>query len=144
MGVGIEATAISLPFFRQFPPSLTGPTIIAAGTDDYVTVTDSIKTFADGFITIVAKYTPADGGRSEKFTKDAGAPLSAADLTLSCASALTAFGATANAPVESWDTDGLVVSPICGINQATPTLTFEVHAETKPGGKSSYIPLTPS
>ena len=72
---GIEVTAISLPFFKQFLPSLTGPTIIAAGTDDYATVISSIKTFADGIITIVAKYTPADGGRSEQFTKDTGAPL---------------------------------------------------------------------
>ena len=53
-----------VPFFKHFLPSLTGPTIIAAGTDDYATAINSIKTFADGFITIVAKYTPADGGRS--------------------------------------------------------------------------------
>jgi glucoamylase len=34
---GIEVTAISLPFFKQFLPSLTGPTTIAAGSDDYAT-----------------------------------------------------------------------------------------------------------
>jgi glucoamylase len=56
---GIEVTAISLPFFKQFLPSLTGPTTIAAGSGDYTKVINSIKTFADGFVAIVAKYTPA-------------------------------------------------------------------------------------
>ena len=38
--------------------------------------------------------------------------------------------------------DGLVVPPVCGTNQGTSTLTFEVKVETKDGGKSSYIHFT--
>ena len=137
---GIEVTAISLPFFKQFLPSLTGPTTIAAGSDDYATVTNSINTFADGFVAIVAKYTPADGGLSEQFAKDTGAPLSAVDLTWSYASALTVFDARANVAVESWGADGLVVPSICRINPGpTSTLTFQVHAETIFGGRSHSI-----
>ena len=103
---------------------------------------NSIKTYADGFVAIVAKYTPADGGLSEQFTKDTGAPLSAVDLTWSYASALTAFDARADVPVESWGADGLVVPMVCGTNPGPmSTLTFQVHAETIFGGKSSYIPL---
>ena len=142
---GIEVTSISLPFFKQFLPSLKGPTTIAAGSNDYAKVINSIKTYADGFVAIVAKYTPTDGGLSEQFTKLTGAPLSAADLTWSYASALTAFDARANAPVESWGARGLKVPTVCGTNPApTSTLTFEVTAETIPGGKSSYIRLTSS
>ena len=138
---GIKVTTISLPFFKQFLPSLTGPTTIAAGSDDYTTAINSIKAFADGFVTIVAKYTPTDGGLSEQFTKDTGAPLSAVDLTWSYASALTAFDARANVPVESWGAAGLVVPSVCNTNPGpTSTLTFEVHAETIFGGRSSSIP----
>jgi len=141
LDAGIEVTAISLPFFKQFLPSLTGKTTITAGSDDYTTVINSIKNFADGFVAIVAKYTPADGGLSAQFQKDTGAPLSAADLTWSYASALTAFDARANAPVESWGADGLVVPAICG-TQGTSTLTFQVRAITQPLGKSSSLSLT--
>ena len=103
---------------------------------------NSIKTYADGFVAIVAKYTPADGGLSEQFTKDTGAPLSAVDLTWSYASALTAFDARADVSVESWGADGLVVPTVCGTNPGpTSTLTFQVYAETVFGGKSSYITL---
>jgi len=142
LDAGIEVTAISLPFFKQFLPSLTGKTTIAAGSDDYTTVINSIKNLADGFVSIVAKYTPADGGLSEQSQKITGAPLSAADLTWSYASALTAFDARANAPVESWGADGLVVPAVCGIQPSTSTLTFQVHAETIHGGKSSSLSHT--
>jgi len=128
---GITVTAISLPFFKQSLPSLTGPTTIAAGSDDYTTITNSIKTLADGFVAIVAKYTPTDGGLSEQFAKDTGVPLSAVDLTWSYASALTAFDARANVPVESWGAEGLVVPTVCSRNPGpTSILTFQVYAET--------------
>jgi len=136
LDTGIEVTAISLPFFKQFLPSLTGKTTIAAGSDDYATVINSIKSFADGFVAIVARHTPADGGLSEQFKKDTGAPLSAADLTWSYASALTAFDARANAPVESWGADGLVVPAVCGTIPWGSAVSFEVHAQTIFGGTS--------
>jgi len=55
------------------------------------------------------------------------------------------FDARANAPVESWGADGLVVPAVCGTNPGpTSTLTFQLHAETILGGKSSYLALTSS
>jgi glucoamylase len=90
----------------------------------------------------VAKYTPTDGGLSEQFAKNTGVPLSAVDLTWSYASALTAFDARANVPVESWGAEGLVVPTVCSINPGpTSTLTFQVYAETVWGGESSFLPL---
>jgi len=60
------------------------------------------------------------------------------DLTWSYASALTAFDARANVPV-----DGLIVPTVCGTNPGpTSTLTFQVFAETIFGGRSSLILLT--
>jgi glucoamylase len=136
---GIQVTAISLPFYHQFLPSLRKPTTIAA---DYTTILNSIKNFADGFVAIVAEYTPADGGLAEQFTKDTGAPLSAVDLTWSYASALTAIDARANVPVESWGAGGLAVPTVCGTNPGPmSTLTFEVHAETIFGGGSLFLSL---
>ena len=72
---------------------------------------------------------------------DTGAPLSAADLTLSCASALTAFDARANTPVKGWVAVGLVVPTVCGTNAGpTSTLTFQVYAETISVGKPFMYP----
>ena len=109
--------------WRQVSPECTW-------SDYYAT---DIKTYADGFVAIVAKYTPANGGLSEQFTKDTGAPLSAVDLTWSSASGLTAIDARANFPVERWGADGLVVPMVCSTDLGpalTPTLTFQVYAET--------------
>jgi len=131
---GIEVTEISLPFFKQFLPSITGPTSIAATSDDYATVINSIKAFADGFVAIVAKYTPADGGLSEQFTKDTGVPLSAVDLTWSYASALTVFNARAGKAPASWGAANLTVSSACSTSEAaTVPVVFNVNVTTALG-----------
>ncbi|KII86105.1 glycoside hydrolase family 15 protein [Plicaturopsis crispa FD-325 SS-3] len=105
----LNITATSLPFFKTFASNATVGTY-ASTTPTYSILTSAIKTYADGFVAVAAKYTPATGGLSEQFSRSNGAPLSAVDLTWSYASALTAFAAKAGTVPASWGAKGLVCS----------------------------------
>ncbi|KAI0042277.1 carbohydrate-binding module family 20 protein [Auriscalpium vulgare] len=134
----ITVTSTSLPFFQQFSSSITAGTY-ASSTSTYSTLTAAIKTYADGFVAIVAKYTPSAGGLAEQFDKSSGAALSAADLTWSYASALTAFGARAGVITASWGAKGVKVPTTCAPNAGpTVTATFNVQATTQLG-ENIYI-----
>jgi glucoamylase len=52
----LSVTSVSLAFFQQFLPSVTAGTY-ASSTSTYTTLTAAVKTFADGFIAVHAKYT---------------------------------------------------------------------------------------
>ncbi|TFY76736.1 hypothetical protein EWM64_g7278, partial [Hericium alpestre] len=107
----LNVTDVSLAFFRQFAPSIaTG--IYASDTDTYTALIPAIKDFADGFIAVVAEYTPADGSLSEQYSRSDGRPVSAVDLTWSYASALTAFEARAGIVTKSWGAKGLTVPSV--------------------------------
>ncbi|KAF5315355.1 hypothetical protein D9619_007132 [Psilocybe cf. subviscida] len=135
----ITVTDISLLFFRQFSPSIkTGKYTLLSPT--YHTLLTEVKTFADGFVAMNAKYTPADGSLSEQFDRNTGAPLSAADLTWSYASASTAFRARDGVIPVSWGAKGLTIpSGECKSNPGpTVNATFNVEATTQVG-ESIYI-----
>jgi glucoamylase len=51
---------------------------------------NAVKTYADGYVNIVATYAQTNGSLSEQFSRSNGAPLSAYDLTWSYAALLTA------------------------------------------------------
>ena len=94
-----------------------------------------MKTFADGFVAINAKYTPADGGLAEQFDRNTGSPLSARDLTWSYASALTAFSARKGITPASWGAKGVVIPSVCLSNPGPQVqVTFNVVAYTQLGG----------
>lgn len=134
----INVTSTSLPFFRQFISGLSTGSY-SASTSTYSTLVASIKDFADGFILVNAKYTPADGGLAEQYTRSGGIPLSARDLTWSYASALTAFAARDGYVPGSWGAAGLVVPSVCKSNPGpTASVTFNVYATTNVG-ENVYI-----
>ena len=97
----ITITPISLAFFQDFQPSVTTGTY-KSGSSTYSSLSSAIKTYADGFMTIVQQYTPANGSISEQFDRNTGAQLSAYDLTWSFAAFLTAGNARANTFPASW------------------------------------------
>ncbi|KAL0577741.1 glycoside hydrolase 15 protein [Marasmius crinis-equi] len=135
----LQVTSTSLPFFQVFSSGVTAGTY-ASSSSTFTTLTTAIKNYADGFVAVVAKYTPANGGLSEQYTRAAGTPTSATDLTWSYASALTAFGARAGQTPASWGAKGLTVPTTCSGNTGgggggggggnTVAVTFNVHAET--------------
>ncbi|KAH8825016.1 glucoamylase [Flagelloscypha sp. PMI_526] len=126
----LEVTDVSKAFFQQFSSTIATGTY-ASGSDEYKTLTAAIKTFADGFLEIVAKYTPDNGAIAEQFGKDDGVPLSAADLTWSYAAALTAFAARDNVVYPGWGAKDLTPPSVCATHTAPRiTANFNVVAET--------------
>ncbi|KDR82587.1 hypothetical protein GALMADRAFT_275746 [Galerina marginata CBS 339.88] len=132
----LNVTTTSLAFFQQFLPSVTVGTY-ASTTATFAAVTDAVKNFADGTVAIVAKYTPANGGLSEQYSKSNGVPTSATDLTWSYASTLTAIAARNGVVLSGWGAQGLTVPSTCGGGSsgggggsATVQVTFDVKATT--------------
>jgi glucoamylase len=124
----IEVTPISQAFFAQFVPGITPGTYRADSDSDPDSDSDSdsdsdpeststtfsrlsaeIHAHADGFLAIVARHTPTDGGLAEQFDKASGAPASAADLSWSYAAALTAFRARRGGSGGAWGAKNLEV-----------------------------------
>ncbi|KAN0127410.1 glucoamylase [Lactarius tabidus] len=129
----IQVTTTSLAFFQQFSPSIATGTY-SSTTPEYKKFASAIKTFADGFVEIAANYTPSDGGLAEQFDKGTGSPLSAADLTWSYASVLTAGNSRAGVVPASWGASGLTVPAQCASNPGPQvSVTFNVQATTQWG-----------
>lgn len=97
-------------FFKDLLPTIAAGTY-AKGSSTYVSLTSSIKTYADGFMTIAQKYTPANGTYSEQFSKTDGTPLSANDLTWSYAAFLSAYDRRSGTVPNSWLTNGANTVP---------------------------------
>lgn len=134
----LTITNVSLPFFRQFSSSVATGTYSSTSAT-YQTLTTAIKNFADGFIAVVAKYTPADGSLAEQYNRNTGVPLSAKDLTWSYAAALTAFNARSGGSAASWGAKSVTLPTVCGTNTGPVVrVTFNVKATTVPG-ENIYI-----
>lgn len=138
---GLNITSTSLPFFQTFLSTAAVGTYASTSTT-YTTLTAAIQTYADGFVNVVAKYTPSGGGLAEQYSRSTGAPLSAADLTWSYASVLTTFEARNNTAFASWGAKGLTTSCSGGSggsggSGSTVAVTFNVDATTVYGGMSS-------
>ncbi|KII86815.1 carbohydrate-binding module family 20 protein [Plicaturopsis crispa FD-325 SS-3] len=138
----LNVTSTSLAFFQTFSSDVAVGTY-ASSTSTFQSLTSAIKTYADGFVAVVAQYTPSDGGLAEQFDKSTGAPLSAVDLTWSYASALTAFAARNGTIPASWGAAGLTLPSTCstggsGGGGSTVAVTFNVQATTVLG-ENIYI-----
>jgi len=129
----ITVTSISQPFFSTFVSDISTGTY-ASGSSTFSTLTSSIKTFADSFAAIAAKYTPSNGGLSEQFDKNTGVPISAVDLTWSYASLLTSDMARNGVVSASWGASGLTVPSKCSTGPDPIAYTFNEYATTQFGG----------
>ncbi|KAH4800498.1 glucoamylase [Parastagonospora nodorum] len=98
----ITVDAVSLPFFNDLLPSVAVGTY-AKDSATYTSIINAVKTYADGYMAIVMKYTPANGGLSEQFNKANGSPVSAVDLTWSYAAFITATERRNGVVSPSWD-----------------------------------------
>lgn len=142
LGLGINVTSISLPFFQQFDSALTAPTTIAAASSTYTAMTTAILAHADSFALVAAKYTPSSGALAEQYSRADGTPLSASDLTWSYAAVLTMFDARTRTTAESWGAAGLTLPSTCptggGGTGDTSTVIFRVTATTV-WGENIYL-----
>ncbi|KAK5958349.1 glycoside hydrolase 15 protein [Knufia fluminis] len=135
----ITVDAVNQAFFQDLVPD-TGPGIYTSNSATYTSLTNAIKTYADGFMSIVQRYTPSDGALAEQFSRDDGSPLSAADLTWSYAAFLTANARRNGHVPASWLTpDANELPSECHPSSATGTYR-SVTATSFPTG----APTTPT
>ncbi|KAJ5126576.1 glycosyl hydrolase family 15 [Penicillium atrosanguineum] len=97
----LAITQTSLPFFQDLVPSATLGNY-SSSSSTYSSITSAVKTYADGFYSIVQQYTPNNGSLAEQFSRDTGTALSAGDLTWSYAAFLTAAARRSEIVPPSW------------------------------------------
>ncbi|KAF2680684.1 carbohydrate-binding module family 20 protein [Lentithecium fluviatile CBS 122367] len=119
----ITITSTSLSFWKAIYSSAATGTY-ASGSSTYSALTSAMKTYADGYVAIVEKYTPSNGGLAEQFDRNNGAPLSAVDLTWSYAAFLTMSAARSNSVPASWGAASANKVPsACAASSATGSYT---------------------
>jgi glucoamylase len=130
----ITIDEVSLLFFKDiFSRAAVGT--YTKGSDTYDDIVNAVRSYADGYIAVVQKYTPSNGGLSEQFDKSTGAPLSAYDLTWSYAAFLTAAERRNGVASPSWNESANNVPPqICtGTPACNSKVRFKVRATTDLG-----------
>jgi len=119
----ITITSTSLPFWRSIYSSAATGTY-AASSSTYTDLTSAMKSYADGYVAVVQKYTPSSGALAEQFDRNTGTPLSALDLTWSYAAILTMSAARSNAVPASWGASAANKVPsTCTASSTTGTYT---------------------
>lgn len=95
-----------------------------SSSSTYTTLTTAIKSYADGYVGIIQRYTPSNGSLAEQFSRSNGTPLSAIDLTWSYASFLTAVARRSGQMPASWgEPTANTVPSTCSATSAQGTYT---------------------
>ncbi|KAK0241393.1 glucoamylase [Armillaria nabsnona] len=99
----LTITPLSLPFFRRFLDGAEIGTYLASSAF-YISMTNDIRNYAEGFISVTAKATPSDGVLTEEYSRLSGYgggfgqnPYSWSDVA-----ALTAFRARNGSSADPW------------------------------------------
>lgn len=117
----LTVDSVNQAFFTDLV-SGTSTGTYAAGSSQYTALTNAVKAYADGFMSITQKYTPSNGGLAEQYSRSDGTPLSAVDLTWSYAAFLTANDRRSGKVPASWLTSGASNPPSqCQGTSATGT-----------------------
>ncbi|EEA23089.1 glycoside hydrolase 15 protein [Talaromyces marneffei ATCC 18224] len=136
----ITITSVSLGFFRDIYPSAATGTY-ASGSSTFTAIIAAVQKYADGYMSIVEKYTPADGTLAEQFQRDTGAPLSASALTWSYAALLTAAARRAGTVPASWGSSNANTVPTtCSGTSATGSYTSATNTAWPTAPTSSARP----
>ncbi|KAL8711361.1 MAG: hypothetical protein Q9220_004258 [cf. Caloplaca sp. 1 TL-2023] len=126
---------ISLPFFRDLDPSM-GTGQYPSSSARYIEITLAMNQYADGYIEIVRKYSPADGGLAEQYSRDDA-----------YASLLTAAARRSSIVPASWGSSATDILPNvcagtsapgtylpppieCTVNASSVAVTFDVWEPT--------------
>lgn len=138
----VTVTELSKPFFADLLPNITTGTY-SSDSDEFNSINDAVKAYADGFVSIAEKYTPSNGSLAEQFSRENGTALSAGDLTWSYASFLTMQRAREGIVSPSWGASKAMTLPDkCSSGGAvgsysTPTATSFPASEEGTFGSSS-------
>ena len=97
----IAITDVSLRFFKDLHAEAAVGTYEKSSAE-FTAIVAAVKTYADGFMTKAQEHTPESGAFAEQYDRANGSPLSAADLTWSYASFLSATDRRAGLVPASW------------------------------------------
>lgn len=112
-----------------------------AHSQTYKIITSAIRTYADGFVGLVQKYTPANGSLAEQYNRNTSVPLSANDLTWSFASFLTAAQRRDSIVPGSWGEKSANTAPTtCSASPVTGT--YKAATSTFPTSTVGCVPAT--
>lgn len=109
-----------------------------SGSDTFTSIFEAVTAYADGFVNVVATYAQQDGSLDEQFSKYDGQPLSAADLTWSYASFLTATARRAGVVPRPWADPVEEVPNQCSVITIQGTYASATSTEFPP----SQTPIT--
>ncbi|KAJ5495325.1 Glucoamylase [Penicillium diatomitis] len=115
----ITITSTSLAFFKDVYSSAATGTY-ASGSTTFNAIISAVKTYADGYVSIVQTHAYANGSLSEQFDRNSGVPISARDLTWSYAALLTANDRRNGVVPPSWGASSANSVPgSCSMGSAT-------------------------
>lgn len=97
---------VSIAFFQDIYESASEGTF-ESGSTEYNDITGAVRNLAEGYMSVVQKYTPEDGSLAEQFSNTDGTPLSAVHLTWSYAALLTSKAARDGHLPPSWGASGI-------------------------------------
>ncbi|KAK2627684.1 hypothetical protein QTJ16_002330 [Diplocarpon rosae] len=111
----------SLAFFQDLYPAVTIRRYNSGSANSpFAQIMDAVMAYADSFVAVAQKYTPADGALAEQFNRDTGVPLSAADLTWSYAAFVTMAERRAGQYPPTWNTSLTTSAPSICAATSTP------------------------
>ena len=99
-------------FFEDIHPSIQVQSYTpSSANSSFDNILSSMTTYADGFVSLVQKYLPANDSISEQYSRENGTALSAYDLTWSFASFVTMAERRAGYYPTSWNTTAAAPAP---------------------------------
>ncbi|KAH8594506.1 1, 4-alpha-D-glucan glucohydrolase [Bisporella sp. PMI_857] len=102
----------SLAFFKEIYPAVTVRKYNSGNENSpFAQIMRAVTAYADSFVAVAQKYTPADGSLAEQFDRNTGAPLSAVDLTWSYAAFVTMAQRRSGQYPTSWGTRNVAGPP---------------------------------
>ena len=139
----ISVDSLSSDFFTTLVPDIATGTY-SSSSDEYASIASAVKTYADGFASIVQKHIMNNGSLSEQFSKYDGYSLSARDLTWSYAAFLTMANARDGVLPASWGANSANDVSQCGdtpVSSVTGTYASPT-ATSFPSGASGAVSST--
>lgn len=143
----ITVTSLSLGFFKELIPSIATGTY-ASGSSTFQSIIDAVSAYADGFIDVAASHAGSGGSLAEQYDRNTGNPASAADLTWSYASFLSAADRRAGIVPAGWSAENGKTLPstcnraqVAGTYTQAPTPVFPANQTPNPAASTAPKPF---
>ncbi|KAH6676308.1 1, 4-alpha-D-glucan glucohydrolase [Halenospora varia] len=128
----------SYDFFKDLYPAVTKRQYNSGNENSpFVQIMNAVTAYADSFLAIAEKYTPASGALAEQYDRNTGAPLSARDLTWSYAAFVTMAERRSGQYPGTWGTRQAAPAPASCAASSTPGKYVPATAAGAPNVTSS-------